>query len=67
MDGFEIRFRIYAENIAEAENAQQAIIDFISEHAQQGRPVTGAKIAGALRKWKNNALVRNQVINYFNS
>lgn len=65
MSGFEIRFNIYAETQAEADAARQAIINFIAEHAKQGRAVTGKKIVNALSRWKDNILVRNKIIDYF--
>ena len=66
MKGYEIKFNIYAESQAEADMATQAIKAFISEHAKQGRAVTAVKVADAIGKWKNNVLVRNRIINYFN-
>ena len=65
MKGYEIRFNIYADNPGEAEEARKAIVEFITEHALQGRAVTGKKIAEAVRGWKNNVIVKNRIINYF--
>ena len=65
MKGFEIKFNIYAESQEEADKATRAIKAFISEHAKQGRAVTANKVADAISKWKDNALVRNRIINYF--
>jgi hypothetical protein len=65
MKGYEIKFCIYAESEQEAEDARQAIVGFIDEHAQQGRAVTGKKIADAVGHWKDNVIVRNKIINYF--
>ena len=64
MEGYEIKFKIYAESEEEAQEAQSSIIRFISQHAQQGRAVTGKKISNALASWDKNIFVRNQVINY---
>ena len=64
MKGYEIRFCIYAEDEQEAEEARNAIVSFITEHAQQGRAVTGNKIAEALKHWKDNVIVRNKIIHY---
>ena len=66
MRGYEVKFNIYANDQAEADLATQAIKAFISEHARQGRAVTAAKVAHAIGKWKDNVLVRNRIINYFN-
>ena len=65
MKGYKIAFEIYAENEGEAMGAQQAIIDFIRQHAQQGRAVTGEKIANAIAGWDKNPFVKNQIINFF--
>ena len=66
MKGYEVKFNIYANSQEEANLASQAIKAFISEHAKQGRAVTAVKVADAIGKWKNNVLVRNRIINYFN-
>lgn len=65
MKGYEIKFYIYAESQEEADEARKAIVDFIGEHAQQGRAVTGRKIVEALSHWKDNVIVRNRIINHF--
>ena len=64
MKGYEIKFCVYAEDEHEAEDARTAIVGFINEHAQQGRAVTGRKIADAVNGWKDNVIVRNRIINY---
>ncbi len=66
MKGYEVKFNIYANSQEEADMATQAIKAFISEHAKQGRAVTATKVANAIGNWKNNVLVRNRIINYFN-
>lgn len=65
MKGYEIKFNIYAENEQEAEDARKSIAEFISEHARNGRAVTGRKITDALSRWKDNIIVRNHIIKYF--
>lgn len=65
MKGYEVKFNIYANSQQEADMAAQAIKAFISEHAKQGRAVTAAKVASAISKWKDNVLVRNRIISYF--
>jgi len=64
MQGYEIKFNIYADSEEEAAVARNAIVGFINEHATQGRAVTGRKIAEALGRWKDNPLVRNKIIQY---
>lgn len=65
MEGYEIRFKIYADSKQEAEEANAAIINFISQHALNGRAVTGRKVADALNKWDKNPIVKNEIIKYF--
>ncbi len=65
MEGYEIKFKIYAECDEEAKRAESAIKGFISQHAIKGRAVTGNKIANAVNNWQSNPFVRNQIIKYF--
>ena len=64
MKGYPISFNIYAENEAEVADARAALVEFIDEHARAGRAVSASKIARAARAWKNNPIVRSQIINY---
>ena len=59
MQGFEVKFNVYAETQGEADLAGQAIKGFISEMAQKGIAVTANKITEAVRKWKDNYFVNN--------
>lgn len=65
MKGFPITLNIYAETAEEADQARKALISFIAQHAQQGRAVTGRKIAEAVSRWDKNPFVKNQIINFF--
>lgn len=65
MKGYEIKFNIYAETPEEVEDARLAIVAFINQHAQQGRAVTARKVAGAVRDWGRNPIVKNTIIKYF--
>lgn len=65
MQGFEIKFNIYAEDGQEAEEARKAIVGFISELARQGKAVTGRKIAEAVAQWDRNPFVKRKVTEYF--
>ena len=65
MQGYEIKFNIYAESDQEVEEARSAIIGFINQHAQQGRAVTAHKVADAVRNWESNPIVKNKIIKYF--
>lgn len=59
MQGFEIKFNVYAESQAEADIASAAVKQFISELAQKGVAVTAKRIAEAANKWKGNYFVTN--------
>ena len=67
LQGYKIEFNIYAESQAEADAARQAIVGFISQHARQGRSVTGRKVAEAISRWDKNALVKNQIIKFLSN
>ena len=59
MQGFELRFNVYAETQEEADAATQAIKGFISDMARNGVAVTANKLTSAIAKWKNNVFVTN--------
>ena len=59
MQGFEIRFNIYANSQGEADAASRAIKSFIGEMAQKGIAVTATKVNEAVTRWKNNVFVTN--------
>lgn len=60
-----IAFELYAFDEQEAEECRKAIIAFIGQHAKAGRAVTAGKVAQAVARWDQNAIVRSQIINYF--
>lgn len=59
MNGYEIRFNVYAETQAEADEAARAIRQFIDGNARQGIAVTARRLTDAVRKWGVHPLVRN--------
>ena len=61
MQGFEIKFNVYAETKSEADTATQAIKTFVTEMASRGIAVTANKLTSAVERWRNNVFV----INYF--
>lgn len=65
MNGYEIKFNIYAEDEQEVAMARDAIVRFINAHAQHGRAVTGRKIADAVSRWDSNPLVKRRIIEFF--
>jgi hypothetical protein len=67
MNGYEIKFNIYADSPEEVEAARNAIIAFINQHAQHGRAVTARKITEAASSWDKNPFVRNRINEFFSS
>ena len=67
MNGYEIKFNIYADSPEEVEAARLAIISFINQHAQHGRAVTARKVTEAVSAWDKNPFVRNRIIEFFNN
>ena len=65
MQGYEIKFNIYAESAEEATAARNAVVGFINTLAQQGRAVSGKKIAEAAERWDKNPFVRNKILDFF--
>jgi len=59
MKGYEIKFNVYADTQAQADEAARAIKDFIGESARQGIAVTAARLTEAVKKWGNNPFVKN--------
>lgn len=65
MNGYEIKFNIYADSPEEVEAARLAIVSFINQHAQHGRAVTARKLTEAVSRWDKNPFVRNRIIEFF--
>ena len=65
MQGYEIKFNIYAESAEEATVARNAIVGFIDALAKQGRAVTGCKVAEVAAQWDKNPFVKSKIIEYF--
>ena len=61
MQGFEVKFNVYANSQTEADDAANAIKGFISQLAQKGVAVSAQRLVEAISKWKDNYFV----INYF--
>lgn len=61
MQGFEVKFNVYAETQDEADATAKAIKAFITEMASRGIAVTAARLTTAVERWRNNIFV----INYF--
>ena len=62
-----ISFNIWANNEDEAKELRKSICDFIDWFGQRGVKVTASKLTNAIDRWQVNPLVRNRIINHFNS
>ena len=65
MQGYEVKFNIYANSQAEADIVSAAIKSFINENAKVGIAVTAQKITDAVQKWGGNPFIKNRITNYF--
>lgn len=65
MQGFEVKFNIYANSQEEANEVSQNIKDFIAENAKNQIAITANKVSKAIKNWKSNIFVKNHIINYF--
>lgn len=66
MNAFKVEsFNIWANSQQEVDEMRKAFIDFIEEHGRQGRYVTANKVTAGIRKWKENAIVKNKIIKHF--
>lgn len=62
-----ISFNVWANNESEGEALRKALCDFIDWFGQRGVKVTASKLTNAIDRWQVNPLVRNRIINHFNS
>lgn len=60
-----VSFRIWASDESEAAELGREIGSFIDEQGSQGRKVTAKKLLQAIHRWKDNAMIRNTLNNYF--
>ena len=65
MQGFEIKFNIYANSEEEVATAREAIINFINLHAEQGRAISATKLTEAINNWDKNPFVKSGIIKHF--
>ena len=62
-----IYFNVWANDESEGEALRKALCDFIDWFGQRGVKVTASKLTNAIDRWQVNPLVRNRIINHFNS
>lgn len=56
---------MYADSDEQAAQAGAALNGFVQQMLDNGRVVTAPKIVDAMKKWQDNALVRNHIVNHF--
>lgn len=56
---YEIKFKLYAENQAEADALQTELLAFVREKREKGIAVTANKLIRALQQFKTNIFVNN--------
>ena len=59
MQGYELKFNVYANSQEEADTATAAIKAYISRLAGRGIAVTAARITTAVERWRDNVFVAN--------
>lgn len=65
LQGYEIKFNIYADNAEEADVAREAIVSFINVLARKGVAVKGDRITAAINKWDKNPFIKSKIIEFF--
>ena len=56
---YEIKFKLYAENHAEADALQTELLSFVREKREQNIAVTANRIIRAIQQFKNNNILTN--------
>lgn len=65
MQGYEVKFNIYANSQEEADAVSKALGEFVNDNARRGVAVSAGKILEAFNRWGGNAFVRNRITQYF--
>lgn len=61
MNVYNITIPIYAESPQEAQEAQDALFDFVNRYREKNVAVTGNKVASALKQLGGNPFIKSQV------
>ena len=65
MQGYEVKFNIFANSQEEADAVSKAFGEFVNDNARRGVAVSANKILEAFARWGGNAFVRNRITQYF--
>jgi len=63
MEGYEVKFKVYANSQAEADALSEAVREIVRRNAQRGVAVSADKLVSILKKWGDSSLVTNYFIN----
>lgn len=61
MNAYQITVPIYAENQQEAQEAQEALFNFVDRYRERNVAVTGNKVVLALKKLESNPFIKSQI------
>lgn len=61
MDVYTITVPIYAESEQEAQEAQQALYNFVNRYRERNVAVTGNKVVAALKNLESNPFIKSHV------
>ena len=56
---------MYADSDEQAAEAGKALNGFVAQMLGMGRAVTAPRVVDAVSKWRDNALVKNHIMNHF--
>ncbi len=65
MQGYEVKFNIYAESQEEADTVSRLVKQLVNDNARAGVAITAARIIDAFRRWGDSPFVRNRIANFF--
>jgi hypothetical protein len=65
MEAHKVEFNIWAESEDEAVELGEALQKFVNDNGEMGIAITARKTTEAINKWRNNYLVRTQIIRYY--
>lgn len=64
MNAYQITVPIYAENQQEAQEAQEALFNFVDRYRERNVAVTGNKVVAALKRLESNPFIKSQIDNF---
>lgn len=65
MQGFEVKFKIYADSQEEADNISSEFKGFVESLRLKGIAVSASKLKDLFILWNTNSFIRNKVTNFF--